>query len=88
MPAPEWANLKVGYAASESAAAACSGNTTAASQPAERPDSESARQALLLISSEPGSTLIVEAKLAPASQGGNHSGLGLWKRAKVVSDAG
>jgi hypothetical protein len=64
MPAPEWANLKVGYAASDSAA--CSGNTTAASQPAERP--ESARQALHLISSEPGSTLIVEAKLAPESE--------------------
>ena len=64
MPAPEWVNLKVGYAASDSAA--CSGNTTAASQPAERP--ESARQALLLISSEPGSTVIVEAKLAPESE--------------------
>ena len=25
---------------------------------------------------------------AAASQGGNHSGLGLWKRAKVFSDAG
>ena len=27
-------------------------------------------------------------RLASTSQGGNHSGLGLWKRAKVFSDAG
>ena len=57
-----WANLKVGYATS----AACSGQTTAPSQPGERPGS--ARQALPTISSEPGSPLLVQAKLAPESE--------------------